>query len=204
MIGFLSGKVIEMDGTMVTLLVGGVGFNVMMPKDGAMLFNLGDEVGIYTYMHVRENDIGLYGFTDMTEKAVFHLLITVSGVGPKSAMQMLGVADAGSIVSAIVNEDEKMLSSLPGIGKKTSARLILELKEKVEKAFPSLISGGPLPKQVAVKKKESAIETDLTDALSALGYHAQEIKTMYDATDVLEETDMNIALKKALQYLSRS
>lgn len=204
MIGYLNGKIIDSDGPMITLLVGGIGFNVMMPNNGAMLYNIGDEIGVYTYMHVRETDIGLYGFTDVTEKEVFHLLISVSGVGPKSAMQMLGVADAKSIVSAIVNENEKMLSSLPGIGKKTSARLILELKEKVEKQFPTLLGATPAPKQGSLKKQKSAIETDLTDALQALGYIAQEIKSMYESTDVLEETDVNVALKKALQYLSRS
>ncbi|MEF2824643.1 MAG: Holliday junction branch migration protein RuvA [Peptococcaceae bacterium] len=204
MIGYLNGKIIDADGPMITLLVGGIGFNVMMPNNGAMNLTVGDEIGIYTYMHVRENDIGLYGFTDTMEKEVFNLLIGVSGVGPKSAMQMLGVADAKSIVSAIVHEDEKMLSSLPGIGKKTSARLILELKEKVEKQFPHLLSNSPVQKLGTAKKKESAIEKDLTDALVALGYHSSEIKNMVEETDVLEESDMNVALKKALQYLSRS
>lgn len=97
-----------------------------------------------------------------------------------------------------------MLSSLPGIGKKTSARLILELKEKVEKQFPHLLSNSPVQKLGTAKKKESAIEKDLTDALVALGYHSSEIKNMVEKTDVLEESDMNVALKKALQYLSRS
>lgn len=204
MIGYLEGKIIDADGPMITLLVGGIGFNVMMPNTGAAHMNIGDEVGVYTYMHVRENDIGLYGFTDTVEKEVFNLLIGVSGVGPKSAMQMLGVADAKSIVSAIVSEDEKMLSSLPGIGKKTSARLILELKEKVEKQFPHLLTTGSVQKRSVAKKQESAIENDLTDALVALGYHSSEINSMVEETDILEETDMNVALKKALKYLSRS
>lgn len=204
MIGYLNGKIIDTDGPMITLLVGGIGFNVMMPNNGATHMSIGDEIGIYTYMHVRENDIGLYGFTDTMEKEVFNLLIGVSGVGPKSAMQMLGVADAKSIILAIVHEDEKMLSSLPGIGKKTSARLILELKEKVEKQFPHVLSNGSLQKTSTAKKNESAIENDLTDALEALGYHSGEIKNMVEETDILEETDMNVALKKALKYLSRS
>lgn len=185
MIGYLNGKIIDADGPMITLLVGGIGFNVMMPNNGAMNLTVGDEIGIYTYMHVRENDIGLYGFTDTMEKEVFNLLIGVSGVGPKSAMQMLGVADAKSIVSAIVHEDEKMLSSLPGIGKKTSARLILELKEKVEKQFPHLLSNSPVQKLGTAKKKESAIEKDLTDALVALGYHSSEIKNMVEELSLI-------------------
>ena len=201
MIGYLSGKVFDINGAMVTILVGGVGFNVMMPKDGAILFNVGDEIGIHTYMHVRENEIGLYGFIDTVEKEVFNLLIGVSGIGPRSAMQMLGSADVKSILYAIRNEDEKMLSSLPGIGKKTAARLILELKEKVEKEFPQVTQSNVTEKEKSMSKKTSLIENDLTDALSALGYQAYEIKKLYESTDVLEETDINVALKKALQYL---
>ena len=177
MIGFLKGTIVAAEGQMVTVLVGGVGFEVMMPNDGETLFNIGDEVDIHTYMHVRENEIGLYGFSSSLEKKLFNVLIGVSGIGPKSAMQMLGVATPQGIITAISAEDEKLLSSLPGIGKKTAARLILELKEKIVK--------------------------DLSDALIALGYRSHEIKEMYEATDVLEENDVNVALRKALQYLSR-
>lgn len=201
MIGYLNGKIIETDGAVITILVGGIGFNVMMPKDGAILFNIGDEVGIYTYMHVRENDIGLFGFTDRTEKEVFNLLIGVSGIGPRIAMQMLGAADFKSILYAILHEDEKMLSSLPGIGKKTAARLILELREKVEKQFPEASQTSIVQKEAVKEKTKSSIEDDLTDALAALGYQAYEIKKMYELTDILEETDINVALKKALRYL---
>lgn len=203
MIGYLKGTVAASDGQIVTLMVGGVGFEVMMPNDGETLFTIGEEAAIYTYMHVRENEIGLYGFSSALEKKLFNVLIGVSGIGPKSAMQMLGVSSPQGIITAITTGDEKMLSSLPGIGKKTAARLILELGEKIAKEFPLITQDAPAPVQKKTAQQPSAIENDLTDALIALGYRAHEIKEMQEATDVLEETDVNAALKKALQYFAR-
>ena len=203
MIGYLKGTVAASDGQIVTLMVGGVGFEVMMPNDGETLFSIGEEAAIYTYMHVRENEIGLYGFSSALEKKLFNVLIGVSGIGPKSAMQMLGVSSPQGIITAITTGDEKLLSSLPGIGKKTAARLILELGEKIAKEFQLITQDAPAPVQKKAVQQPSAIENDLTDALIALGYRAHEIKEMQDATDVLEETDVNAALKKALQYFAR-
>lgn len=203
MIGYLKGTVAASDGQIVTLMVGGVGFEVMMPNDGETLFTIGEEAAIYTYMHVRENEIGLYGFSSALEKKLFNVLIGVSGIGPKSAMQMLGVSSPQGIITAITTGDEKLLSSLPGIGKKTAARLILELGEKIAKEFPLITQDAPAPVQKKAAQQPSAIENDLTDALIALGYRAHEIKEMQEATDVLEETDVNAALKKALQYFAR-
>lgn len=203
MIGYLKGTVAASDGQIVTLMVGGVGFEVMMPNDGETLFTIGEEAAIYTYMHVRENEIGLYGFSSALEKKLFNVLIGVSGIGPKSAMQMLGVSSPQGIITAITTGDEKMLSSLPGIGKKTAARLILELGEKIAKEFPLITQDAPAPVKKKAAQQPSAIENDLTDALIALGYRAHEIKEMQEATDVLEETDVNAALKKALQYFAR-
>lgn len=203
MIGYLKGTVAASDGQIVTLMVGGVGFEVMMPNDGETLFSIGEEAAIYTYMHVRENEIGFYGFSSALEKKLFNVLIGVSGIGPKSAMQMLSVSSPQGIITAITTGDEKLLSSLPGIGKKTAARLILELGEKIAKEFPLITQDAPAPVQKKAVQQPSAIENDLTDALIALGYRAHEIKEMQDATDVLEETDVNAALKKALQYFAR-
>lgn len=203
MIGYLKGTVAASDGQIVTLMVGGVGFEVMMPNDGETLFTIGEEAAIYTYMHVRENEIGLYGFSSALEKKLFNVLIGVSGIGPKSAMQMLGVSSPQGIITAITTGDEKLLSSLPGIGKKTAARLILELGEKIAKESPLITQDAPAPVQKKAAQQPSAIENDLTDALIALGYRAHEIKEMQEATDVLEETDVNAALKKALQYFAR-
>lgn len=203
MIGYLKGTIVAAEGQVVTLMTGGVGFEITMPNDGETLFEIGEEAAVYTYMHVRENDIGLYGFSSALEKKLFHVLIGVSGIGPKSAMQMLGVSSPQGIISAITAGDEKLLSSLPGIGKKTAARIILELGEKIVKEFPLVAQEAPARQPRKAQQPASPIENDLNDALLALGYRGHEIRAMFEATDVLEERDMNVAIKKALQYLSR-
>ena len=137
MIGYLKGTVAASDGQIVTLMVGGVGFEVMMPNDGETLFTIGEEAAIYTYMHVRENEIGLYGFSSALEKKLFNVLIGVSGIGPKSAMQMLGVSSPQGIITAITTGDEKLLSSLPGIGKKPLRVSSLNSAKRSPKNFRS-------------------------------------------------------------------
>ena len=204
MIGYLKGTVAASDGQIVTLMVGGVGFEVMMPNDGETLFTIGEEAAIYTYMHVRENEIGLYGFSSALEKKLFNVLIGASGIGPKSAMQMLGVSSPQGIITAITTGDEKLLSSLPGDWQKKPLRVSsLNSAKKIAKEFPLITQDAPAPVQKKAVQQPSAIENDLTDALIALGYRAHEIKEMQEATDVLEETDVNAALKKALQYFAR-
>lgn len=206
MIGYLKGIVVETDDRMLTLDVGGVGYEVMMPEPAANLFELGAEAEIYTVMHLRENEIGLYGFKSVLEKKVFNLLIGVSGVGPKSAASILGAMDAKELLRAIQSKDERSLSKLPGIGKKTAARMVLELAEKVERDFTQeLMESRPGHRPAAeIGAAHSDLEKDLSDALRALGYHSREIETLFAQSDVLQETNVNTALKKALQLLSRS
>lgn len=207
MIGYLQGTILECEGSIVTLMVQGVGFEIIMPVDGLQLFDIGEEVKIYTYMHVRENEIGLYGFREQLEKKVFHLLLNVSGIGPKSAMQMLGVADAKEILQAVHQENEKFIFSLPGVGKKTAARIILELRDKVEKHFLCYISDESIletPKKKLNNNDKNGIKKDLTDTLVALGYNTREIEILFNETEVLSESDINIAVKESLQYLARS
>jgi Holliday junction DNA helicase RuvA len=206
MIGYLKGTVIDTDGRMLTLNVGGVGYEVMMPQEAATLFEVGAEAEIYTVMHLRENEIGLYGFTSVLEKKVFNLLIGVSGVGPKSAAGILGAMEARELLLAIHSGDERSLSKLPGIGKKTAARMVLELAEKVEKDFAGELVRTAPAHHVAAKAGAGTadLEKDLADALTALGYHSREIEALFSQSDILQETSVDTALRKALQLLSRS
>lgn len=207
MINYLKGTIIDAESTTITLMVQGVGFEVIMPKDGLILYNIGEEVGVYTYMHVRENEICMYGFSELLDKKVFNLLINVSGIGPKSASQMLGAADAKTILNAIHHENEKMMSSFPGVGKKTAARIILELKDKVEKQFLAYLSTSSeavVKDEKAEESSTTSIKKDLIDTLLALGYSSKEIDAIFNNTDIGKETDISIALKLALQYIARS
>lgn len=206
MIGYLKGTVLDTEGRMLTLNVGNVGYEIMMPEETASIYSIGSEAEIYTVMHIRENEVGLYGFRNVLEKKVFNLLICVSGVGPKSAAGILGALDAETLLHTIYGRDERSLAKLPGVGKKTAARMVLELGEKIEKEFPDVLFS---PVQSPDNEKKPAVvssdlQKDLSDALTALGYHAREIDALFAQTDFLKESNVDTALRKALQLLSRS
>ena len=165
MIGYLKGTVAASDGQIVTLMVGGVGFEVMMPNDGETLFTIGEEAAIYTYMHVRENEIGLYGFFPARlRKKLFNVLIGASGIGPKSAMQMLGVFFAtGQSSQPSPPAMKKLLFPLApgGLAKKNRCRVsILELGEKDRQGnFPLITQDAPCScTEEKLCKQPSAIE----------------------------------------------
>ena len=118
----------------VVIDVGGLGYKVFMSSIGMeKLGNIGEKVKVYTYYRVREDDISIYGFNSNEELRMFELLLSVSGVGAKTALAMLAVCTPSEFVLAIVSEDINVLTSIPGIGPKSAKRIILELKDKIKK-----------------------------------------------------------------------
>lgn len=164
MIAFLTGRVAERGATSCVLEVGGFGLNLAMSTGSlAALPHEGDTVRVHTYLHVRDDELSLFGFSTVEEKRMFELLITVSGVGPKVALAALSAYSPTALVEAISSEDVAVVSSVPGVGKKTAQRIILELKEKVAAA-----SGGgsaPAPDGAA---------NDAREALLAMGFSPPE------------------------------
>lgn len=204
MINFLNGKIIEINDQSATILVNGVGYEVFINSLDSLNYKVGDEIGIYTYLQIRENDVALYGFIENLEKRVFNLLIGVSGVGPKSAMAILANASAKKILDYIYNEDEKALATFPGLGKKTAARVVLELKEKVANQFMDELvkkSIGDKDTDVVMSTSVSYVD-DLRDALLALGYHVTEINHVLEQDFIKEEIQLDTALRKSLQFLT--
>jgi Holliday junction DNA helicase RuvA len=140
-IAFLTGKVVAKAASFALIDVGGVGFRLAMSTTSlAALPVEGDEVTVHTYLHVREDDLSLYGFESDDERALFERLITVSGVGPKVALAVLSSLRPDALKRALASEDVALLSSVPGIGKKTAQRLIIELKDKLD--LPDLATSG--------------------------------------------------------------
>lgn len=130
MIAFLRGTLVSRTDESVILDVAGVGYEVIVPlrtRVGA----IGDELTLYTYLHVREDGISLYGFESIEDRTLFELLITVSGIGPKSAIGMLSHITPAELRRAVKTGDVNRLLALPGIGQKTAQRIILELKDKL-------------------------------------------------------------------------
>ena len=132
MIAFVQGKVVSYDTEHIVVENQGIGWDIAWPH--ADRIHLNEEVRIYTYMHISENDIGLYGFESSDEKNLFLKLITVKGLGPRTAMNMLAAASTDKIIGAIEQGDVALLKRLPGIGAKTASQIILDLKGKLVQA----------------------------------------------------------------------
>lgn len=133
MIGFVRGILKEKDVDTITLDVSGVGYQIFVTNSCvSSLPNIDEEVKIYTYLHVREDEMSLYGFVSPEEKKLFLQLISVSGVGSKTAIQILSCEKMGAIVNSIINEDASVIGSCKGIGKKTAEKIIVELKDKIK------------------------------------------------------------------------
>ena len=137
MIGFISGKLDEIEGNMVTINCGGVGYDVMVSQTTLdSLGEIGSDAKIYTYLNInsRDNEIALFGFASKAEKKMFLNLTSVSGIGPKTAVAILGGVKLYDLASSIASGDSSVIARVKGIGKKSADRIVLELREKMEKS----------------------------------------------------------------------
>lgn len=183
MIGFLRGKVHAFSNDYVLLDVNGVGYRIYFHRPELLKVN--EEITIYTYQNVSENDMSLYGFRSLNEYDFFVKLISVKGLGPKMASNMLAVADYETIIEAIEKEDIAFIKSMPGVGNKTASQIILDLRGKL-----------------AEVEIEDETTKDIFEALKQLGYKASEIKPVLKdiAKEKLNEKE---GLKKALSLLKK-
>lgn len=186
MIAFLNGKVAAKAAGHCLLDVGGVGYKLAMTTGSlAALPAEGDEVLVHTYLYVREDELSLFGFESEAEKGAFELLLTVSGVGPKVALATLSALSADTLASAVAAEDVALISSVPGIGKKTAQRIILDLTDKL--GVPELASASR-------SSGSGAVIAEATDALLAMGFSSAE------AAAALKGYDRGGGPKDALRY----
>lgn len=186
MIASLSGSVAEKGSDWVILNVAGVGYLLYVSTTTvAKVPHPGTEMTLHTYLHVREDALHLYGFGSANEKHLFEKLISVSGIGPKVALAILSNLAAERLAQAITAGDDQLLASVPGIGKKTAARLILELREKLS-----------LPE--ACLPSATATNVEAREALVSLGYSIQEADAALAAAtdDMNTEQCIKIALKR--------
>ena len=195
----------------VVIDVGGLGYKVFMSGTGMdQLGEIGKEVKVYTYYRVREDDISIYGFNTNEELRMFELLLSVSGVGAKTALSMLAVCTPSEFVLAIVSEDINVLTSIPGIGPKSAKRIILELKDKIKKEqqIQELTSASKNSKTISetnVKVKQ-LIEDDnkvqeAIAALQVLGYNKKEIEKAFMKIEKAGLTTEEL-IKKGLAILA--
>ncbi len=191
MIASLNGKLETLNSDAAIIDVGGVGFRVYMPTSSlANIGKPGDAVKVYTHMHVREDNIALYGFPTAEELWLFETLLGVTGLGPKLSLAMLSALNPDQITMAIATGSVDMLDMIPGIGKKVANRIILELKEK--------IGAGWVITPATQATQENA---DVLAALTTLGYSAGEAVKAVTNLPADPKLKLEEKVKLALQYL---
>ena len=199
MFDFVRGTLEDKGIDYATVCVGGIGFHLNISLQTSSLLTTGQEVTVYTYMAVREDDISLYGFATPEEKSVFMMLISVSGVGPKMALGILSGISPGAFGTAVVKGDFKSLSKIKGVGPKTAQRIVLELKDKVGKEI-SLSE----EEDIGLPVDEGSADTDneAVEALMVLGYSAKEassaVRKVYKEGMTIDET-IKAALKNRVR-----
>jgi Holliday junction DNA helicase RuvA len=199
MIALLTGKIAHKSPEYIILDVNGVGYRVQIPFSTYYeLPDGGAEISLNIYTHVKEDAISLYGFRTADEKLFFQLLISVSGIGPKLGKDILSNIQVNELAAAITRGDLARLSGVPGIGKKTAERLVLELKDKVAKLdFAAAVAGGGQTAPVA------GIEEDVASALINLGYKEAVVKKALAELRISPDDSMEQVLKQALKALMK-
>lgn len=199
MIALLTGELAYKSLDHVIVDVHGVGYRLSIPLSTYYALPETGTVRLHVHTHVREDAIALYGFLSAEEKELFGILLGVSGIGPKVALNLLSHSPAGELARAIVGADVKRLSALPGIGRKTAERLILELKDKLSRAgaLPAAPAGA-LPATVAADPCDEVLS-----ALVNLGYKDTSARKALESLEIAPGTGLEEILKAALKILGR-
>lgn len=199
MLAYIKGTLEMKFDNYIVIDVGGLGYKIFMSEKALEeVGNIGDNVKVHTYYRVREDDISIYGFLTNEELKMFELLLGVSGIGAKSAITMLSNITPSSFALAIITSDTSKLVKIPGIGAKSAARIILELKDKIktvetkEQETKSLV-------------EEAIIDDKLQEAISALqvlGYNKKEIEKVFEKMNIQDLTLEDI-IRKGLSNLAK-
>lgn len=194
---YIKGTIEEIRVDSITIENNEIGYSVLVSSNTASKYQIGEKVKIYTKLIVREDEIFLCGFYSEEESEMFDMLTSISKIGPKVGMSILSFATPKQIGAYIVSEDTAKLSKAPGVGKKTAERIILELKDKIDKTQiefePTLLEAQPT----------AILADEAVDALVALGYNQSEAK---EAVKKTKKTGMQTEeiIKKSLTYLMKS
>ena len=191
MIAHLRGKLMQKDPARVVVDVNGVGYEIFIPLTTfTALPDTGSEVSIDIHTHVREDIIALYGFSTRRERTIFEKLMTISGIGPKLAVTILSGGSVEELVSAIKRSDLARLTAIPGVGKKTAERIVLELKDKL--------------RDFAEAVQKPGVETDVMSALENLGYSRALVESaLRRAANGDRDPAFDVLFKRALQILTK-
>ena len=185
MIAYIEGKIINTGKDFVIVLANSVGYKIFLKQDDLLKADTGSTKSFYTSHILRENTSDLYGFSTLEEVTFFETLVSVSGVGPKSALAILSLDSLNNLKKAIANSDTTYLTRVSGIGLKTAKKLVLELQDKL-KEFE--------------QESWNKTDDDFIEAMQTLGYNMKDIKSVANKLDT--DLDTGEKIKKALQMLS--
>ena len=201
---YIKGKLVLNEISQVVIDVGGVAYSMTVSANtqaavSSKSFNGESEVMLYTHLSVREDGMDLFGFHDLAELNMFKMLISVSGIGPKAAMSILSHMTPDAIAYAIFSDDKKTISKAPGVGPKTAARIILELKDKVKGGVAKAPANDTV---IADVKINSSKHSEAIDALTVLGFHRSAAEEVLKTIDVAN-TDLEDIIREALKKLMK-
>ncbi|WP_461214354.1 Holliday junction branch migration protein RuvA [Lacticaseibacillus sp. GG6-2] len=191
---FMRGRIADVTPSYIVVDVNGVGYRLLVANP--YQYELGKEVTVYVQLIIRDNDQTLYGFETGNDKQTFNQLLTVTGIGPKSALAILANANTQGLANAIAQDDVRFLTKFPGIGKKTAQQIILDLKGKLE-------ADGPLLQVAPAASSTNAELADALAALVALGYPQKAVDKLADKLEASEATTTDAYMRLGLSLLSK-
>lgn len=202
MIAYIKGKVAEILEDRVILEAGAMGYNLFMPMASAeAVLKRGDDVKLYTHLHVREDVMQLFGFLTKDDLHTFQLLLGVNGIGPKAALGILSGLTADELRFAVLSEDVKTISKAPGVGKKTAQKLILELKDKMDLQEAFDLKTQHVQEAQGDMADLSDARREAVEALTALGYSGADALKAVKRVEMTSGMDVETLLKAALKNL---
>ncbi len=191
MIAVLNGRVLEIYSDSLVIGIGGLGLQVFVPGPLRDRLRPGDEVFLQTYLVVRQDALTLFGFENREERELFLLLLSVDGIGPKSALAVLTTLSADAIRRAIFHEQPEVFTRVPGVGKKTAQKILLQLQDRI----PAMSGLEPV-------SGISDVDTEVLGALTALGYSVVEAQSALQSIPRETPQDVEARLRAALQYFA--
>lgn len=203
MLSYIIGEVAEISADTVVVENNGIGFNI---KTSAMTIDslppVGDMVRIYTYLHVREDAMQIFGFLSKDELEVFKLLLNVNGIGPKGALGILSAISTDDLRFAVLSDDVNLIKSCPGVGAKTAQKLIIELKDKLrlEDAFEMAVNNNN--KKNTVQDNTFIVMNEAVEALVSLGYSSKDAIAAVKKVENIQNKNSEQILKEALKGLA--
>lgn len=200
MISYIRGELVAVEEEKAIVDVGGVGYGIFMPAQSmGKLPPLHNEVKLHTYLHIKEDAMQLYGFLTRDDLKVFKLVIGVSGIGPKGALNILSNLSADDLRFAVLSNDVKAISAAQGIGKKTAEKLIIELKDKL--SMDDVLEHMAAEKDTVAAVQNNGVQAEAVQALSALGYGNTEALRAVRQAEVTADSTVEDILKQALRFM---